>query len=111
MPATQLREPCQRPPTKYHILSVRIGPPSCGESSHTFCSSFGVRRPLALISSSKLLPCIAPFAKAPNSDPRWVLPPSRGTMLIRMPAVSDSPSPPDVLTVVSCTLPTLSTYI
>jgi hypothetical protein len=53
-----------------------------------------------------LLLTMASLTPAKYSWPRKVLPPVFGTMLIVGPPTSASPSPPEVVKVISCALPT-----
>ncbi len=63
-----------------------------------------VVRPRAFNSSSRLSDCSPGFEKSPLNVPLNVLPPSRGTALMRTPPLSCSAIAVDVVTVVSATV-------
>src|SRR5439155_21475558 len=104
MLAIVLRVPFDRALRKYQSRSLKSGPPSCAVTSHSLLSLFADVSPGWGV---KLSPWNVPLEPARYSEPRCVLPPSRGTTLIDKPELSDSPNPPAVVMLVSCAAPTL----
>src|SRR5215467_11209352 len=99
--------PCVRPLMKYQTRSCLMGPPNDPLTSYTFDSGVGAERPGMLLVLSPLN--FSPV-KLMKRAPDFRLPPVFGTTLITRPAVSDSPSPPAVVNVTSCALPTSAIY-
>src|SRR6266478_5659393 len=83
--------------TKYHTRSFLTGPPKDPLRSYTLDSGVGAVRPAASNASLKLSPDSFSPVKLKNAAPETELPPVLGTTFITSPAVSDSPSPPDVV--------------
>ena len=82
-----------------------------GFASHSFFALLTRVSPLALRSSVRLLLCKLPFAKLPRKEPRYVLPPSLGMVLVSTPLDRASDDRPLVVTVISCTVPVLITSV